>query len=260
MLETGSYNGVNFAKEVCFTGENETKVFIYNVDGLLIDCGPQSRAEQFIPWMKEQEIKQVALTHNHEDHSGNAKWIRDELKIPVYLHPLAIPLTRERGAYPLYRQEMWGHREVFDATPMPEKLKTDKYAFDVIDSPGHALYHKCFHEANQKWLFTGDLYLGTRLLVCFIEENMRQTISTIERLMDLDFDTIFCAHAGVIENGKVRLGKKLRNLKELQAQVLEMRAGGKTDEEIDAEINGFDLDITNISCGEWSTYNIIRTL
>lgn len=41
MLETGSYKDVLFAKEVCFVGDNETKVFIYNVDGLLIDCGPK---------------------------------------------------------------------------------------------------------------------------------------------------------------------------------------------------------------------------
>lgn len=259
-METGIYNGINFAKEFCYAGENETKVFIYNVDGLLVDCGPQSRAEQFTPWIREQNINQVALTHIHEDHSGNANWIQKELKLPVYLHPLAIPLAHERGAYPLYRQKMWGVREIFDPTPMPEKLTTDKYTFNVIDSPGHALYHKCFYEPNQKWLFTGDLYLGTRLIVCFIEENIRQTISTLERLIELDFNTIFCAHAGVIENGKARLEKKIRNLKELQEQVVEMRAVGKTDEEIDAELNSFDLDITPISCGEWSSYNIIRTL
>lgn len=259
MLET-TYKDISIAQEVCYAGDNETKVFIYNVDGLLIDCGPQSRAEQFCPWIEARNISQVALTHNHEDHSGNAKWIQDNLKVPVYLHSLAIPLAHERGAYPVYRQEMWGIREVFAPRPMPEKLTTYKYSFDVIDSPGHALYHKCFFEPTQKWLFTGDLYLGTHLVVCFIEENIRQTIATIERLMELDFDTIFCAHAGVIENGKVRLGKKLRNLKELQGQVMEMRTAGKTDEEIDAELNGFDLDITSISCGEWSTYNIIRTI
>ena len=91
MLETGSYKEIQFAKEVCYVGDNETKVFVYNVDGLLIDCGPQSRAEQFRPWFREQNIKQVALTHNHEDHSGNARWIQDELKVPIYLHELAIP-------------------------------------------------------------------------------------------------------------------------------------------------------------------------
>lgn len=261
MLETGTYkNKINFAKESCFAGENETKVFIYNVDGLLIDCGPQSREDQFCPWIKEQDVSQVALTHAHEDHCGNARWIQDNLRVPIYLHPMAIPLSHEDGAYPKYRREMWGLRKSFEPEPMPKIIKTDKYAFEALDTPGHALYHNCFYERKQGWLFTGDLYLGTRLMVCFFEENIRQTADTIEKLLKLEFDTVFCAHAGVIENGKVRLQKKLNNLLELQDKVVGMRAKGMTDREIDDEINGFELDITPISCGEWSSYNIIRTI
>lgn len=259
MLEMTKYKGVDIAQETCYVGENETRVFIYNVDSLLVDTGPESRAEAYTNWFKTQDIRQVALTHNHEDHSGNAAWIRENLNIPVYLHPGALGYAKENGAYPEYRHAMWGDRRPFDALPMPEWIETEKHKFQTLDTPGHAIYHNCFYEPNEGWLFTGDLYLGTHLLVCFFEENMRQTIDTIERLMKLEFDTIFCAHAGVIENGKVRLGKKLNNLKELQGQVLEMRAKGMTDREIDAEL-GFDIDLTSISGGEWSSYNIIRTI
>jgi len=260
MLETSTYGDISVAKEVCYVGDNETKVFVYNVDGLLIDCGPQSREKEFTEWFKTQSINQVALTHNHEDHSGNAAWIQKNLNVPVYLHPMAIPYAHEEGMYPKYRQEMWGYRHIFDPMPMPEVLKTGRYTFEVLDTPGHAIYHNCFYERSEGWLFTGDLYLGTHLLVCFFEENIRQTIDTIERLLKLDFDTVFCAHAGVIENGKVRLEKKLNNLKTLQEQVVHMRRQGMTDREIDNEINGFELDITSISGGEWSPYNIIRTV
>ncbi len=260
MLELSSYKDISIAQETCYVGDNETKVFLYNIDGLLIDCGPESRAAQFTEWFKAQDIKQLAITHNHEDHSGNAAWIQQNLNVPIYIHPLSIPYSHEEGMYPKYRQEMWGFRHVYDPLPMPETLSTGKYTFKVLDTPGHAIYHNCFYEPTQKWLFTGDLYLGTRMMVCFFEENMRQTIDTIERLLQLDFDTIFCAHAGVIENGKIRLEKKLRNLKELQAQVVEMRRKGMTDREIDNELNGFELDIVSISGGEWSPYNIIRTV
>lgn len=260
MLEATRYNDILVAKEICYIGDNETKVFLYNVDGLLIDSGPQSREKEFTEWFKTQEINQVVLTHNHEDHSGNAAWIQKNLNVPVYLHPMAIPYAREEGMYLKYRQEMWGYRHIFDPSPMPEVIKTEKYSFEVLDTPGHTIYHNCFYEPNQGWLFTGDLYLGTHLMFCFIEENIRQTIDTTERLLNLDFDTIFCAHAGIIENGKVRLGKKLNNLKALQEQVISMRKKGMTDREIDDEINGYELDLTPISGGEWSPYNIIRTI
>lgn len=261
MLQLTKYLDINIAQETCDDGAgDETRVFVYNVDGLLMDCGPQSKAEGYTKWFKTQEIKKVALTHNHEDHSGNARWIQDNLKVPIYLHELAITGAKEKGMYPIYRQKMWGLRDSFTPQPMPNKIETDKYSFTVLDTPGHSLYHNCFFEPNEGWLFTGDLYLGTKLFVCFIEENIRQTISTIERLMELDFDTIFCAHSGVKENGKVRLGKKLQFLKDLQGRVIEMREKGMTDREIDDEINGFDFNISPVSCGEWSSYNIIRTI
>lgn len=261
MLELSKYkDDVFIAQVTCYVEDYPTKVFVYNVDGMLVDTGPESRIEQYQKWFLSQDIRQVVLTHNHEDHSGNAPWIQENLDVPIYLHPGAISYAHEEGAYPEYRVKMWGHRRRFEPKPMPEKLTTNKYTFEVLDTPGHTIYHNSFYEPEQGWLFTGDLYLGTKLFVCFLEENIRQTISTIESFMKLEFDTIFCAHAGVIENGKYKLGKKLNYLKELQEQVIGMRNQGLTDREIDDKINGFKLSITEISCGEWSSYNIIRTI
>lgn len=261
VLELSNYrDGISIAQDTCYVEDYATKVFVYNVDGLLIDTGPSSRGEYFRPWFASQEIAQAALTHNHEDHSGNAEWIQQNLNSPVYLHPDAFTYAHEEGAYPQYRMEMWGPRPAFKPEPMPERLTTGKYTFEVLDTPGHTIYHNCFYEPEQGWLFTGDLYLGTKLFVCFFEENIRQTIDTLERLVKLDFDTIFCAHAGVIENGKIRLGRKIENLKDLQEQVQTLRNKGMNDKEIDDKLNGFKLSITEISCGEWSSYNIIRTI
>lgn len=261
MLELSKYqNDIFIAQETCHVEDYPTKVFVYNVDGMLIDTGPSSREDYFRKWFSTQDIQKVALTHNHEDHSGNAPWIQQNLNVPIYLHSGAISYAYEEGAYPRYRVEMWGRRGIFEPQPMPERLTTNKYTFEVLDTPGHTLYHNSFYEPEQGWLFTGDLYLGTKLFVCFFEENIRQTINTIERLMKLDFDTIFCAHAGVIENGRHRLGKKLTYLQDLQGQVINLRKEGLTDREIDDKINGFKLSITEISCGEWSSYNIIRTI
>ena len=260
MLELSTYKGISIAQAACYAEENETKVFLYNVDGMLVDTGPESRGGLFQKWFAKQDIKFVALTHNHEDHAGNAPWIQANMNVPIYVHAGAIPYAHEDGAYPKYRREMWGLRYKFDPLPMPEVLKTDRYSFETIDTPGHTIYHNCFYERKQGWLFTGDLFIASKLFVCYIEENMRQMIDTLERLLKLDFDTIFCAHAGVVENGKIRLEKKLNYLKNLQEQVLALRAQGKTDREIDDELNGFELSITEISCGEWSSYNIIRTI
>ena len=104
----------------------------------------------------------------------------------------------------------------FSAFPIPKTISTGKYTFEVFDTPGYVKCHNVFFERNQGWLFSGDLYVSTKLKVCFFEVNKKQTIATIEKLLDLDFDTIFRAHSGVVENGKVVLLNKLDFLKELQ--------------------------------------------
>lgn len=260
MLSITKLGEIECAQEVCTVGDYESKIHSFFIDGLLIDTGPQSRQAEFTKWFKQRPINQVAITHNHEDHSGNAKWLQDNLEVPVFLHELAIPSAHEPGVYCKFRRDFWGDREIFNPQAMPETLETEKYKFQVLDTPGHALYHNCFFEPSQGWLFTGDLYVGSKQLVCIVEENMRQTIDTIDRLLKLDFDTVFCAHGGVIENGKIRLGKKRDYLLSLQENVCKLRAKGLTDREIDNELNGFVLDITPMSGGDWSSYNIIRTL
>ncbi|MFP3153840.1 MBL fold metallo-hydrolase [Lachnospiraceae bacterium ZAX-1] len=259
-METSIYNDISIAKVICPSIGTKIIVFLYNVDGLLIDTGPACKEEELEKWFTAQHITQVALTHSHEDHTGNAPWIQQQLKIPIYLQSGAIPSCHEEGVYPNYRKETFGGRKSFHPKPLPEIIKTDNYIFEVLDTPGHTIYHNCFYEKSQGWLFTGDLFISARPFICFYEENCRQLIDTIERLLKLDFDTVFCAHAGVVENGKAMLEKKYNYLKKLQERVIKMREVGKTDKEIDAEINKGGFRFTSDTCGEWSTYNIIRTL
>ncbi|NMA67896.1 MAG: MBL fold metallo-hydrolase, partial [Desulfitobacterium sp.] len=144
--------------------------------------------------------------------------------------------------------------------PMPKIITTEKYTFEAIEAPGHTEFHHAFYEKDQGWLFTGDLYLNEKVVVAFKEENMQDTINTLEKLAKLDVDTVFCTHAGVVPNGKERLKKKLAFLLELQGRVSEYRARGLTDKEIDKIIYPKTLPITIVSRGEWSTYNIIHTI
>lgn len=196
----------------------------------------------------------------HEDHSGMAAWLQHNMQIPIYLHEMAIPEAKKRGKYPLYRHLMWRSRPAFTPQPFPEVLTTGKYTFDIIDSPGHIKYHKVLHEENQGWLFTGDIYVAPRQYVAIYDKNMKDTIASLAKLLRLDFDTVFCAHSGVIENGKAALKKKLDYLLDLQVKVEGLRRQGLTDREIDQKLFPKISLITKVSRGEWSSYNIVKTL
>lgn len=235
-------------------------VYLYVVDGLLIDTGPESLKGPIRNFFQEKHIEQAALTHIHEDHSGMAAWLQDQKNIPIYLHEKAIPDARQKGKYGLYRRIVWGQRPVFEPQPMPEQLTTGKYVFDVIDSPGHMPYHNIFHEKNQGWLFTGDLFIGTKPVGAGNDENMQDTIATIKEILTLDFDVIFCAHSGIVPDGKAMFQKKLDFLLEIQDKVNALRQQGLDDYEINKRLYPRKPHVTVVSRGEWSSYHIVKTI
>ncbi len=235
------------------------KVVLYVVDGLVIDTGPSCMGQQIRPFFSNHLIQQVALTHVHEDHSGMAGWLQEKYNVPVYLHRDSLRQAERPGKYPLYRRIFWGGRQPFHGEEFPRQLATNKYRFEVIDAPGHCAAHNVFHEKEQGWLFTGDLYLGPQQVVAIKEEDMTQTITTLEKLVKLDFQTLFCAHSGVRENGKQLLQAKLDYLLELQAKINYMRKQGLSDRQIDRRLFPRRSLITYISRGEWSSLNLVRT-
>lgn len=235
-------------------------IYLYIIDGLLIDTGPYSLRQSSSGFFMENHLQQAALTHVHEDHTGMAAWLQKELRVPVYLHEQSIPFAQKKARYGLYHHLIWGKRPPFYPQPIPDILITDHYTFDVIDSPGHCPYHKVFHEKNQGWLFTGDLYVGNRQIVAYYDENMKDTIASIQKILRLEFDTVFCSHSGVIENGHKMFRQKLDFLLDLQDRVNELRRQGLTDQEIDRKLYPRVLLITRVSRGEWSSYNMISTI
>ncbi len=260
MLETGNFKDVIFAKGRNNNMGANINVFLYVVDGLLIDCGPQSMQEDISAFLRTQRITQAMLTHMHEDHSGMASWVQNELHVPIYLDAGDIEGARKDGQYREYRHLTWGERPAFEPLPLPDRIDTDKYSFEVVATPGHMAHHNVLFERSMGWLFSGDIFVRRKIRFCAEEENLKQFIKSLEKVVTLDFDTIFCAHAGVLEDGREKLCEKLAFLKELQATVWELRSQGLTDREIDERLFPCEQIITDITEGEWSSYNIIKSI
>ncbi len=254
-----NYQGISIGQSQRAILGSAIKLSLYVVDGLVIDTGPSCLAKEIRPFFSNHPIEQVALTHIHEDHSGMAGWLQEKYSVPVYLHHDSVSYAEQPGQYPLYRHIFWGSRPPFQGQHFPHQISTDKYEFDVIDAPGHCAAHNVFHEKNQGWLFTGDLYLGSQQVVAIREEDMALTITTLEKLVKLDFRTLFCAHSGVRENGQLLLQAKLDYLRELQEKVNNLKKQGLNDRQIDRRLFPQKSPITYVSRGEWSSLNLVRT-
>ncbi|OEF99912.1 hypothetical protein BHF71_07330 [Vulcanibacillus modesticaldus] len=208
------------------------KVYVYEIDGLLIDTGAHSTFKQLLPFFEQLSVEQIALTHIHEDHSGNAHWWWKNKQVPIYVHNLSLDYAQERGKYPLYRRLFWGNRLPFHAEPFPNLIETNNYQFQIIETPGHSDDHISIYEAENGWLFTGDLYITQKPKLFLSFESIPKTISSLKKLLDLDIDYIFCAHSGKLANGKQKLQDKLDYLLELKNTILDLHQKGYDKNEI----------------------------
>lgn len=234
-------------------------IYFYIADGLMIDAGSANILRKSSRILQNERIDAVAITHIHEDHTGLAWWLQNKKKVPIYIHSRSIDEAAHRSNIPLYRRIVWGQRKAFTAMPIPKTLHTAHYTFDVHEAPGHHQDHIVLHEKKFGWLFTGDLFVNSRQRVAFKDENICNTIHTLEKMLSLDFETIFCSHSGVQRNGKEKLRRKLEYFLSIQEQVRALKHKGHTIEEIDRMLFPKTNLWTLVSCGEWSTRNIVKT-
>jgi glyoxylase-like metal-dependent hydrolase (beta-lactamase superfamily II) len=104
------------------------------------------------------EISHILLTHAHFDHVAGLSELKELTGAPIYVHAEAVPMLEQApraGA-------LWGF--TIDAPPPPDEFLTEGQIIPVGDvraavlfTPGHAPGHVCFHVAEHRVLFDGDV-------------------------------------------------------------------------------------------------------
>lgn len=259
-VKVHDHDGVRWVEGTLSIPGMKMKSHFYIIDNLLLDTGPARLGSVSGEVFKEEKVARGAATHYHEDHTGMAPWLIREMKIPFFLHKEDVAIVKEATKLPNYRAFAWGNREGFIAAPLGEVLETDYHRFKIIDAPGHSPHHVVFHEAQKGWLFTGDLYVSSRQRVAFVDEHMGQTIGTLKKLLTLDFEHLFCGHAGLLPKGKDRFKEKLEVLQEIQGTVMDLYEKGLSIDEINRTLYPKKDLWFRFSRGEWSSRKIVSTL
>ncbi len=236
------------------------RVHLYYVDGMLIDTGPRRLAGLFRTFFSSlPHVEYVVLTHLHEDHSGMASHAA-AAGIPVLCHPDSVSAASRPFSLPFYRRAFWRSPKPFAAKPLPDKVQTAHYTFDVIATPGHTPEHVALYEREQGWLFSGDLYLGTRVMTAMREESLPTLMASLRKVLALDFDTMFCAHVGPVDDGKAALRAKLQYLEDLQGRVRQLAERGLTVRQATKQIYPKLQMMTVLSGGEFSPLHVVHSL
>lgn|SRR5699024_4762619 len=235
-------------------------VYCFFVDGVLIDTGAKALEREFKSFFKELDIDQVAITHFHEDHTGNAAFLQEERNVPLYMSNRMIDYCRKKADYPFYRKVFWGKRKPFKAEPIGETFASHNAKWKVVETPGHAVDHLTFLNEETGQLFTGDLYCQTKTKVTLREESIPTIIDSLQKVLTYDFEDVFCSHAGYLNDGRAALERKLDYLLNLQGEILKMYQEGRTPKSIKETLFPKKYPIKFLSSGEWDSMHIVNSI
>lgn len=244
----------------CALGNSGKKVFVYLVDGMLIDTGAEKMLDDLIPFFQEHPFDQAVLTHNHEDHTGTAAWIEEHLHVPIYGHPIGLEECRRPGVYPMYRQLTWGGRKAFNPEALGETVQSRQHNWQVLYTPGHADDHVAFYHPESGRLFSGDLFVSPKTKVLMATESIPQLIRSLETLLATNFRSLYCSHAGYFANGREMVEKKHHYLQNLTSMVRELDRQGLTAPEIRDRLLPGDYPIIAFSQGEWDSLHAVESI
>ncbi len=226
----GEVQGFNFG--VGIIGPPFMTAWCYYIDGLLIDTGISILRKQAVETICEYKPDKIALTHHHEDHSGNASAISKRLSIPVYGHPYGQKKLQTKYPINCYQHLLWGKSEPVEINLFKDIIETENHQFIPVHTPGHSKDHTVFIEKNKGWLFSGDLYLGNKIKFFRKDEVFSDQLTSLKKILTYDFDTIYCAHNPQLSGGKNCIKQKLDFLENFSGTILNLHNKGFTEKEI----------------------------
>ncbi len=233
-------------------------VYLYLLNGLLVDTGFARRRREVLDFLRETKPRQAVITHHHEDHSGNvasALAVGLEVRAPrKALEPIA------RG-FPIeyYRRRVWGRPEHAACRELPDELAAGPVALRVVPAPGHSEDMVVLHAPERGWLFAGDLFIARRLRWMRSDEDAGALLASIERALALDFEVLFCAHRGIVPDGRAQLAAKRDYLAGVREQVRELAAQGLPARQITRRIFGRERFTYYVTRGRFAAHNFVTS-
>ena len=236
-----------------------TNFIVYRIDDTVIDCGPPNQWQYVKTFLGDKPIRQLLLTHHHEDHSGNANSIAASFNLTPLAPALSYEKLKQGYKIPPIQKLIWGNPVPVETVSLPDDLRLcDGSKVIPVHTPGHAKDLTCYFIPDKKWLFSGDLYISRSLKYLRADEDLSQLIDSIRKVLELDFEILFCPHRGIVEEGKQAMMDKLDNLLRLCEESQALKGQGMSEKQIVKKVLGKEDGISYLSAFNISKINLIR--
>ena len=235
-----------------------TTFIVYRIGDTLIDAGPSNQWPEVKKGLDDVHIQQLLITHHHEDHSGNAARLAKHYELLPYAPELGRKKLKNGYPTPLFQSLLWGKpKPVITQALGDTQHLSDGSPVVAIPTPGHAKDLTCLFLPQQKYLFSGDMYISKSIKYMRADENLQQLIDSLHTLLALDFEILFCPHNGIIEQGREALSEKLNNLMTLSKKAQALQREGVNIDDIVVQLLGPEDLIARLSWGNLSKTHLI---
>jgi len=236
-----------------------TTFIVYQIGDTLIDTGPSNQWKSVREGLQGRNIRQLLITHHHEDHSGNAANIAKQWNLIPYAPELGREKIRTGYKTPVMQRIIWGSPQPAETQPLTDDLTlSDGSPIVPVHTPGHAKDLTCLFFPKQKYLFSGDMYISKSMKYMRIDENLQELVDGLHKLLALDFEILFCPHNGIVEQGRDALQGKLDNLLKLCSEAQALQSEGKDIDQITVKLLGQEDMLSKVSQGNFCKANLIR--
>jgi glyoxylase-like metal-dependent hydrolase (beta-lactamase superfamily II) len=159
----------------------------------------------------------------------------------------------------LYQRVLFGRPEPCHAFPLPPEIGLeDGGRLSPVHTPGHAADLVCYLQPERGWLFTGDLYIGTRPRYLREGESLALMLRSLRTVLGYEFSTVFCGHRGVVHKGYEAIREKLAYLEHFRAESRRLAGLGWSVGCITKKLLGRE-DLTSFATGfNFTKENLIR--
>ncbi|HEC88619.1 MAG TPA: MBL fold metallo-hydrolase [Thermoplasmata archaeon] len=198
----------------------ESNVYLIKGDkNALIDTGTGFYSEHLIKKLSEEigtnDLEYVILTHEHFDHCGGVKSIKETFPAKICIH--------KNGAEVIEKGMKWSaefFNTVQPAVNVEMKLEDGtqidlgEVLLKILYTPGHSKGGICIYEEESKSLFSGDTIFANGGIgrTDFYGGNRIELINSIKKISDLPVKNLYPGHGDFVEgNAEVHIKMAERN-------------------------------------------------
>jgi len=260
ILDSFHHQGLEAIRVGRFNLGINTSFIVMRLGGTVFDTGPSNQWEFVKSFIADKALKQLILTHHHEDHSGNAAAIKALTGVTPLAPEITTSILRKGFKIPPVQRMIWGASEPVETEVLPEQITlSNGESAEAIFAPGHARDMTCYLLRERGWLLSADLYIANHLKFLRIDEHIPTIIDSTKRVLGYDFETILCPHKGIVEQGKQRLAEKVDFLINLAGETQNLHGQGYSDREITRKLLGKENLMSLLSGYNFSKINLVRS-